>query len=52
MGDPFTVIGPNRLRFSWEPSARASRYKVRAQVVGRDAKPETVTEVFDEAAAC
>ncbi len=43
-----TVIAPNRLRLSWEPSARRSRYKLRAQVVGRDKDFETVTEVFDE----
>ena len=43
-----TVIAPNRLRLTWEPSARRSRYKVRVLVMGRDQKPKVVTEVFDE----
>ena len=38
---------PRVLALTWEPSARASRYKVRAQVTGRDQEFETVTEVFE-----
>ena len=45
-----TVVAPNRLRLSWETAARRSRYKVRVQVAGRDEKPATVTEVFEESA--
>lgn len=43
-----TATGPARLRFAWEPSARASRYKVRVLVVGRDQEFQTVAEVFEE----
>jgi hypothetical protein len=43
-----TVIAPNRLHLTWGPSARRSRYKVRVLIVGRDQKPKTVTEVFEE----
>jgi hypothetical protein len=38
---------PRVLALDWDPAERASRYKVRVQVVGRDPDFETVTEVFD-----
>jgi hypothetical protein len=38
---------PRMLSLDWDPAERASRYKVRVQVVGRDQDFETVTEVFD-----
>jgi hypothetical protein len=45
-----TLPSPRHVHLAWPPSDRAVRYKVRGRVIGKDAEPSTLAEVFEEQA--